>query len=204
MKTTNFKSSEKKAVKNAMAAEMFSPFQVQSWINKHLDLRLENGCTIKELLVSKGFSGKKLQVRDLLQVETIGGMQTVLLKRYASTKNVSKDLYRYLEVSGKYPMILGTTCYLRIPAPFTVEAFLQSLSDKQKVEANRVELLDIYTNMFEKIASKESKANKKANKKANSARKRNLLKMIQALKTVEMYKNAPFITVARVVLRLGA
>ena len=204
MKTANFKSSEKKAVKNAMAAEMFSPFQVQSWINKHLDLRLENGCTIKELLVSKGFSGKKLQVRDLLQVETIGGMQTVLLKRYASTKNVSKDLYRYLEVSGKYPMILGTTCYLRIPAPFTVEAFLQSLSDKQKVEANRVELLDIYTNMFEKIASKESKANKKANKKANSARKRNLLKMIQALKTVEMYKNAPFITVARVVLRLGA
>lgn len=58
--------------------------------------------------------------------------------------------------------------------------------------------------MFEKIASKESKNNKKANKKANSARKRNLLKMIQALKTVEMYKNAPFITVARVVLRLGA
>ena len=204
MKTANFKSSEKKAVKNAMAAEMFSPFQVQSWINKHLDLRLENGCTIKELLVSKGFSGKKLQVRDLLQVETICGMQTVLLKRYASTKNVSRDLFRYLEVSGKYPIILGNTCYLRIPAPFTVEAFLQSLSDKQKVEANREELLDIYTNMFEKIASKESKANKKANKKANSARKRNLLKMIQALKNVEMYKNAPFITVARVVLRLGA
>ena len=204
MKTANFKSSEKKAVKNAMAEEMFSPFQVQSWINKHLDLRLENGCTIKELLVSKGFSGKKLQVRDLLQVETICGMQTVLLKRYASTKNVSRDLFRYLEVSGKYPIILGNTCYLRIPAPFTVEAFLQSLSDKQKVEANREELLDIYTNMFEKIASKESKANKKANKKANSARKRNLLKMIQALKTVEMYKNAPFITVARVVLRLGA
>ena len=204
MKTTNFKSSEKKAVKNAMAAEMFSPFQVQSWINKHLDLRLENGYTIKELLISRGFSGKKLQVRDLLQVETINGMQTVLLKRYASTKNVSKYLFRYLEISGKYPVILGNTCYLRIPAPFTVEAFLQSLSDKQKVEANRVELLDIYTNMFEKIASKESKNNKKANKKANSARKRNLLKMIQALKTVEMYKNAPFITVARVVLRLGA
>ena len=204
MKTTNFKLSEKKAVKNAIVVEMFSPFQVQSWINKHLDLRLENGYTVKELLVSKGFSGKKLQVRDLLQVETIGGMQTVLLKRYASTKKVSKDLYRYLEVSGKYPIILGGTCYLRIPAPFTVEAFLQSLSDKQKVEANRAELLDIYTNMFEKIASKESKTNKKANKKANSARKRNLLRMIQALKTVEMYKNAPFITVARVVLRLGA
>lgn len=204
MKTIIFTSSEKKAVKNAIAAEMFSPFQVQSWINKHLDLRLENGYTVKELLVSKGFSGKKLQVRDLLQVETISGMQTVLLKRYASVKKVSKDLYRYLEVSGKYPIILGNTCYLRIPAPFTVEAFLQSLSDKQKVYANRVELLDIYTSMFEKIASKESKTNKKANKKANSARKRNLLRMIQALKTVEMYKNAPFITVARVVLRLGA
>ena len=204
MKTTNFRSSEKKAVKNAMMAEMLSPFQVQSWINKHLDMRLENGYTINELLISKGFSGKKLQVRDLLQVETIGGMQTVLLKRYASTKNVSKDLFRYLEVSGKYPIILGNTCYLRIPAPFTVESFLQSLSDKQKVEANRAELLDIYTNMFEKIASKESKTNKKASKKANSARKRNLLKMIQALKNVEMYKNAPFITVARVVLSLGA
>lgn len=187
-----------------MVAEMFSPFQVQSWVNKHLDLKLENGYTIKELLISKGFSGKKLQVRDLLQIETIGGMQTVLLKRYANTKNVSKDLFRYLEVSGNYPIILGNTCYLRVPAPFTVESFLQSLSDKQKVEANKAELLDIYTNMFEKIASKESKLNKKTNKKANSARKRNLLKMIQTLKAVEMYKNAPFITVARVVLRLVA
>lgn len=206
MKTSTFKSSEKKAVKNAVLSEMLSPFKVQNFINSHLNLILENGVTIKDLLISKGFSGKKIQLRDLYQVETENGLQVAILKKWGNYKDTNRDC-KLLD-HNLNPVLIGHAWYISVLAPYTVESFLQSLTDRQRLENNRKELQKVYAGLFDKIEKKTNKANtragKTAAKKAEADRKKNVRKMITALKSTEMYCTANYITVAKVALSMFA
>lgn len=206
MKTITFKSSEKKAVKNAVLSEMLSPFKVQNFINNHLDMILESGDTIKDLLISKGFAGKKLQLRDLYQVETENGLQVAILKKWGNYKDTNRDC-KLLD-HNLNPVLIGHAWYISVLAPYTVESFLQSLTDRQRLDNNREELQKVYAGLFDKIEKKTNKANtragKAAAKKAKAERKKNIRKMITALKSTEMYCNSHFITVAKIAVNMFA
>ena len=167
---------------------------------------LESGDTIKDLLISKGFAGKKLQLRDLYQVETENGLQVAILRKWGNYKDTNRDC-KLLD-NNLHPVLIGHTWYISESAPFTVESFLQSLTDKQRLDNNQKELQAVYEGLFDKLEKKANKANtragKAAAKKAKAERKKNIRKMITALKSTEMYCNSHFITVAKIAVNMFA